>query len=237
MCVINGRYFCHFCRIPEYFLAGFMSQNHHADVFFVDCRIGRADDYHMGYEHLFAKSDLALLHDWLQETRELYMDLDRPHSGGINNSLYFLDSLSRLRGIVSQETHPEVCICIFHKKQYPIRGIIGDAMLATAIEQIPDRQDFSILSPGNHPLGAFDVIGFGDCHDELREEFTRLKGKQARIGQDPFDQPDTNFFDKPDDVFVTRSYKHPELSISKNRTKYSPFEAEPGRYRPHIDFW
>ena len=191
----------------------------------------------MGYEHLFAKSDLALLHDWLQETRELYMDLDRPHSGGINNSLYFLDSLSRLRGIVSQETHPEVCICIFHKKQYPIRGIIGDAMLATAIEQIPDRQDFSILSPGNHPLGAFDVIGFGDCHDELREEFTRLKGKQAHIGQDPFDQPDTNFFDKPDDVFVTRSYKHPELSISKNRTKYSPFEAEPGRYRPHVDFW
>jgi hypothetical protein len=180
---------------------------------------------------------IAFLHDWLQETGELYMDLDRPHSGGINNSLYFIDSLPRLKRIVSQETHPEVCICIFRKKQYPIRGIIGDALLATALEQIPVGQDFSILSPGDHPLGAFDVIGFGDSHDELRAEFTRLKGKQARIGQDPFDQPDTNFFEKPSDIFVARFYKRPEPSISKNRTTYSPFEAAPGRYCPHIDFW
>src|SRR5258708_39971941 len=106
----------------------------------------------MGFEQLFAKSDLALLHDWLQETGELYMDLDRPHSGGLNNSLYFLDNLSRLKSIVSQETHPEVCIYIFRKKHYPIRGTVGDALLATVLEQIPDRQYFTILSLGDDPL-------------------------------------------------------------------------------------
>ena len=106
---------------------------------------GRADNYNLGFEQLFAKSDLALLHDWLQETGELYMDLDRPHSGGLNNSLYFLDTLSRLKSIVSQETHPEVCIYIFRKKHYPIRGILDDALLASALEEIPDRQDFSIF--------------------------------------------------------------------------------------------
>jgi len=197
---------------------------------------GRADDYNMGFEQLFAKSDLALLHDWLQETGELYMDLDRPHSGGLNNSLYFLDNLSRLKCIVSQETHPEVCIYIFRKKHYPIRGILDDALLASALEEMPDRQDFSILSPGDHPLGAFDVIGFGDCHDELREEFIRLKGKQVRVGQDyPFDQ--RTFFEKPDEVFVASSYKHREPRILKNRTSYPRFESEPDRYRRHIDFW
>src|SRR5258708_39849278 len=111
----------------------------------------------MGFEQLFAKSDLALLHDWLQETGELYMDLDRQHSGGLNNSLYFLDNLSRLKSIVSQGTHPEVCIYIFCNKHYPIRGVFGDPLLGTALEQIPDRQDFIILSPYDHPFGAFYV--------------------------------------------------------------------------------
>ena len=191
----------------------------------------------MGYEHLFAKGDLALLHDWLQQTGELYMDLDRPHSGGLNNSLYFLNSLSHLKSIVAEETHPEVSISIFREKQYPIRGLMNGALLTTAFEQIPDRQYFTILSRADDSLAPFNVIGFGDSHDELREEFARLKGKHGRIGQDPFDQPDTNFFEKPDDVFVTRSYRHPEPQVTKNRVSYAPFDVEPERYRPHIDFW
>jgi hypothetical protein len=100
----------------------------------------------MGFESLFAKRDVALLHDWLQETGELYMDLDRPHSGGMNNSLHFLDNLRALKEIVSRERHSEVGIYIFRKKQYPIRGIMDDALLATALEQIPDAQYFNILS-------------------------------------------------------------------------------------------
>ena len=130
----------------------------------------------------------------------------------------------------------EVCIYILRKKRYPIRGILDDALLASALEEIPDRQDFSILSPGDHPLGAFDVIGFGDCHDELREEFIRLKGKQVRIGQDhPFDRQ--TFFERPDEVFVACSYIHPEPRIWKNWTTYPAFEAEPDRYHSYIGFW
>jgi hypothetical protein len=131
----------------------------------------------MGYEHLFGKSDLALLYDWLQETGELYMDLDRPHSGGSNNGVHFIESLAALKGIVSHERHPEVYISIFRLKQYPIRGIVGDSLLATVLEQIPDRQWFSIVSLGDGPLAPCNVIGFGDCHDEMREEFARLEGK------------------------------------------------------------
>jgi hypothetical protein len=195
----------------------------------------------MGYESLFAPSDLAMLHDWLEETGELYLDLDRPHSGGANNSLYFVRNLAELRGIVSNETWPEVDISIFRAKQFPIRGLADEKLLAAAMEQIPDNQYFTLLSVGADRLAPCGAIGWGDSHKELREEFARLEGQQVWIGQDPFDLPPNDHFDRffnsPDRVLVVRFHKQPEPRVSKNRPAYAPFDAAPDRYRPHIDCW
>lgn len=194
----------------------------------------------MGYEYLFAPSDLALLHDWLQEAGELYMDLDRPHSGGLNNSLYFLESLPHLRRIISLEAHPEICCYIFRRNPFPIRGVLDEALLAAARKRVPDAQYFSILALANDPLGCFEQIGSGESHAELREEFARLRGKSVRIGQDPFDSPDAsfaNFFERPDEVFVTSFHKNRNPHVWKNGTGYTPFEADPARYLRHISFW
>jgi hypothetical protein len=176
----------------------------------------------------------------LQESGELYVDLDRPHSGALNNSLYFIDSLSGLKRIVAQETFREVCICIFREKQYTIRGVAEDTLLATALAQIPDHQYFSILSSEKDALGTCDVIGWGDSHDELRGEVIRLKGRLIRLGQNPFDQAWTKFFERPDEVWVGRfsaNLEHRQPFVSKNRIEYSRFDGEPARYRDHIDFW
>jgi hypothetical protein len=102
----------------------------------------------MDYEHIFAECDLALLYDWLQPNGELYMDLDRPHSGGSNDSVHFIHSLAQLKKIVSEEAHPEVRIDIFREKQYPIWGIVDEKLLALALEFLPDGEWFSILSLG-----------------------------------------------------------------------------------------
>src|SRR5580658_9122267 len=122
----------------------------------------------MGYEHLFAERDLALLYDWLIDTGELYMDLDRPHSGGNNNSIHFIYSLEQLKGIVAQEKHREVNIEIFREKQYPIRGVADETLLAAALTFIPDEEWFSILMPGDVPFAPWRVAGFGVTHAELR---------------------------------------------------------------------
>lgn len=190
----------------------------------------------MGYEHLFAERDLALLHDWLQQTGELYVDLDRPHSGGRNNSTHFIHSLKELKRIVSRETWPDISIEIFRERQYPVRGLADEALLAAAQEYIPDHQWFSILSPGDDLLASFDVVGQGDCHDELREELDRLKGRSIRLGKDPFDLHNS-YFEWPDDVWVARYYRHPEPHVQKNCTAYPPFEADPSRYGPDILAW
>jgi hypothetical protein len=195
----------------------------------------------MGYERLFAPPDLAMLHDWLQETGELYVDLSYPHSGGSNGSVHFIRSLGELRAIVASDTHPEVDISIFRAKQYPIRGVADEGVLAKAMEQIPDGQRFHILSAEADPLAPCAAIGWGDCHEELSEEFAQLAGRHVWVGQNPFDVPPYNqfdrFFNSPDQVLVVHYWQHPEPRLSKNRAAYAPFEAAPDRYRPYIGFW
>jgi len=189
----------------------------------------------MGYEHLFAEHDLALLYDWLQETGELYMDLDRLHCGGTNNGIHFIHSLTQIKGIIAQEKHPEVSIAIFREKQYPIRGTADETLLAAALDFIPDGEWFSILSLGNGPLAPCSVVGSGETHAELREGFVRLRGQSVRFGRNPFDRRNS-YFEMPDDAWVLNSYVHPP-HVAKNWLFYAPFKAGPDRYRSHIDSW
>jgi hypothetical protein len=189
----------------------------------------------MGCEHLFGERDLALLHDWLQETGELFMDLDRPHSGGDNGSVYFIRSLAQLKRIVVEEKHPEVSITIFRERQYPIRGTADEKLMAAALDFIPDGEWFSIVSLGDHPFASCSVVGFGDTHAELREDFIRLRNKSVCFGRNPFDQRNS-YFETPEDAWVVTSYRQPQ-KVSKNWLFYAPFEAEPERYRSHIDSW
>lgn len=207
----------------------------------IDLSAEEADDLLMGYERLFAPPDLAMLHDWLQETGELYVDLSHPHNGGSNGSAHFIRSLPELRTVVASETDPEVDISIFRAKQYPIRGVADEALLARALEQIPDGQWFHILPAEADPLAPCAAIGWGNCHEDLREEFAQLAGRNIWVGQRPFDllpcDRSDRCFNSPDQVLVVHYCQNPEPRVSKNRTAYSPFEAAPDRYRPYIGFW
>lgn len=183
----------------------------------------------MGYEHLFDERDLALLYDWLQQTGELYIDLDRPHSGGDNSSVYFIGALAQLKEIVAGEKHREVSITIFREKQYPIRGLADERLMRQALGYIPDGEWFSIVSLGDRASDPCKVVGFGDTHAELQGDFARLEGQSVRFGRNPFDLRNS-YFDEPDDAWVVTSNLHPPR-ISKNCSFYSPFEREPDRYR------
>ena len=121
----------------------------------------------MGYESLFAPCDLAMLYDWLEETGELYLDLDRPHSGGANNSLHFVRNLAELRIIVSNEKWPEVDISVFRAKQYPVRGLADEKLwrqpwnkyriVSTSLScpRAPIRSRLAASSDGAAVVGSF----------------------------------------------------------------------------------
>ena len=75
------------------------------------------------------------------------------------------------------------------------------------------------------------MIGCGDCHEELREEFDRHHGQAIYVGQDPFDYGDAKkFFERPDEVWVVRSHQRPQPQIAKNRVLCAPFDEDGARY-------
>ncbi|MBK9747412.1 MAG: hypothetical protein IPO91_11600 [Chloroflexi bacterium] len=82
----------------------------------------------MNYLHLLSLDNIALLKDWLEETGELYVDIDLPHSGS-SGSAYLVRSMNELKLLISRQTHPEIVIAIFHSLQYPIRGIADEILL------------------------------------------------------------------------------------------------------------
>lgn len=143
--------------------------------------------------------------------------------------------MAQLKQIIAEEKHPEVCITIFREKQYPIRGTADETLMTAALDFIPDGEWFSIVTLGDHPFAACSVVGFGDTHAELREDFIRLRNKSVYFGRNPFDQQNS-YFETPDDAWVVSSYRHPQ-KVSKNRLFYAPFDAEPDRYRSHIASW
>jgi hypothetical protein len=151
--------------------------------------------------------------------------------------IVFLDQLSTLKDIVIKEAWPEVMIHIFREPSYPLRGKIDDARLATALEWIPEGQWFSILETGPNPGAPAEQLGYGDSHQELRAEFVRLQGRNARIGQNPFDHPNREYFDKAEDVFVVGFLKHPQAHRIKNLNSYPRFDAEPTRCLPLANMW
>jgi hypothetical protein len=91
------------------------------------------------------------------------------------------------------------------------------------------------VSLGDHPFAACSIVGFGDTHAELREDFIRLRNQSVYFGRNPFDQRNS-YFETPDDAWVVNSYRHPQKG-SKNGLYYAPIEAEPDRYRSHIASW
>jgi hypothetical protein len=179
----------------------------------------------LGFENLLQERDRELLRRWLQESHELYLDLDRPHSGGANDTLYLLTDVAQLDKILAAVEHPEVCLYIFRHTMFPIRGEFDEALLATAISYISEQKYFCILSPDDDPPGSFWRAGGGTGSEEMHEEFRRLRDRRVLIGQDPFDEPGAgfdSFFSRPDEVFVLGSYLYPEPHVKRNQLVSDP---------------
>lgn len=84
----------------------------------------------VNYPQLFTDHHVATLHEWLLETRELYVHDELPHSGGDGRS-YLVRSLRDVKRLVSSITHNEVEIFICRNLQLPVRAACS--MYARAI--------------------------------------------------------------------------------------------------------
>ena len=181
----------------------------------------------MNYLSLFTPHNLALLSDWVTDTGELYVDINLPHSGGSSIS-YFIRSFQDLKDLVAQQTWPEIAITIFHRRQYPLRGVVDDGLAAKALHDIRDGEWYAIVSLGDHFPAPCAFLGGGDSHRELRQELEELTGKEVGIGKNPFDYDTTPFHFDPE-VF--------QVAVTRNQNYYQEFADHAGKYEWIREFW
>src|SRR5205085_9807655 len=68
----------------------------------------------MNYCELFTPDQIALLHDWLSEVKEMLVRVEWPHRGCTGTS-YRVASLSQLKELLTPQTHPEIEIFVFRQ--------------------------------------------------------------------------------------------------------------------------
>ncbi|HEY1173318.1 MAG TPA: methyltransferase domain-containing protein [Verrucomicrobiae bacterium] len=125
------------------------------------------------------------LQAWLTEAGELYVDWYRPHSAGPSDH-YFFDSVADLETHLAHEKWPELVVTIFRRLQFPIRGIADEALLARALQELPDHKELVIKNLAErYPSQCHCWAGSGNSHAELRNDFKDILGEHVGIGLDP----------------------------------------------------
>ncbi|MBL8045907.1 MAG: hypothetical protein JNL09_05160, partial [Anaerolineales bacterium] len=146
----------------------------------------------MKYVELFTHHHIALLHDWLTELGELFIDFHYPHRAGASSN-YFIKCLEDVRDAVSQQNHTEIEITIFRAIVFPIRGTDYSALLQRALKELPDNQYYQIVPLNSYPQECLSLAD-GKGHEELRRDLANLElGSEIAIGLHPFDVPFQEF--------------------------------------------
>ena len=185
----------------------------------------------MDYVGLFTEHHVAVLHDWLTELGELFIDLEYPHSGG-SGKAYFVHSLEDIKNLISQQTHPEIKITIFRAIIFPIRGKEYSALLQQALQRIPENQYYQIVLPFSYPQ-EYEMLADGKGHEELRHDIANLEAEpEIAIGVHPFD-PTNEEFEQFYGDRVQRLY----FEVRKSLNSYSELINNPDRYQEALARW
>jgi len=133
---------------------------------------------------IFTSAQRQRLQDWLAETGELYVDCYRRRYAGPSDN-YFIDSVTDLETLITNEKWPELVVTIFRRLQFPIRGVADDALLARALQEIPEGKQFEMKNLAERYPSPCECWGSGNTHAELRNDFRENIGVSIAIGLDP----------------------------------------------------
>jgi hypothetical protein len=75
---------------------------------------------------------------------------------------------------------------VFRDLQLPLRGVVDEAFIASAIDKIPDGQEYLLVTMDVRPGSRISRWGeIGDSHTELRESLEELRGSEVALGVCP----------------------------------------------------
>ena len=122
-----------------------------------------------------------IMKDWLLESREIFVEVYRPHSGS-GGTVYVLNNFSQFDDLVTKCNPGSLCF-VLRDKQLQIRGRVDDAFIDQALEEIADGQKYRIIEPNRYPQ-AISSFGQGNSHSELEHDLRELQGLNVWTGFD-----------------------------------------------------
>lgn len=123
---------------------------------------------------------------WLSKQNELIVLCYRPHLG-IEGDYYAIHSSAAINSIVATAANNSV-IYVSRSNKFPVRGIVEDGLIETALATVPDNEWWLIAKPSVYP-SSLSFLGSGNTHTELIELLDSLRDSTVWIGPD-FDFPD-----------------------------------------------
>lgn len=124
---------------------------------------------------------------WLNETRELFVELYYPHSGG-SGWFYLLTSPGDLTQLIQQARDGALFFLLKHK-QFPLRGIVDDAFVNQARAIIADGEQYLITDLATYPK-HLSFFGDGQTHKQLLADLHDLRGVRVGVGHEPDTNPE-----------------------------------------------
>jgi hypothetical protein len=75
---------------------------------------------------------------------------------------------------------------VFRDRQCPIRGVVDDAFIRSALDSLPDGQEYLLMTSETRPGSKISRFGeIGGSQAELRESLSELMGAEVALGRCP----------------------------------------------------
>jgi hypothetical protein len=150
-----------------------------------NCRLQRWVAKKMGYQSSNDQKFLETVARWINETGEILVMIRFSHAGG-NRSYEFFRSFQCFRERVLR-CEPRTCILVFRKPQLPLRGIVDNSLITSALAMVSDGQEYLIagLKEVHHGKASWLENWSGDTHQDMKEDLTDAEGTEIAFGPYP----------------------------------------------------
>lgn len=136
----------------------------------------------MGPISVYDESVGAKVKEWIAVSNELFIDIERPHSGG-SGDWYMVSSYASFNEMVAKAPSGAV-LFILREPQFPIRGIVDDAFIKRGLDEIQDGEWYTVTQREFYPT-PLSHFGSGNSHTELKADLDDCRGMLVCLGKDP----------------------------------------------------
>lgn len=155
----------------------------------------------MGPISVYDESVVAKVKEWIAASNELFIELYQPHSGG-GGTWYLVSSFANFNEMVVKARSGAV-LFILRQPQFPIRGVVDNALIKRALDEIQDGEWYTVAELGFYPA-PLPFLGNGNTHVELEGDLEECRGMSVCLGRDP-DLPEQYWVKNDDEgVIVAR---------------------------------